>query len=114
MITSKDASHQIPIVALLNRLLSRLLQGLVRLYQLTLSPFIGNQCRFHPTCSRYAMEALERHGPWRGSWLAATRLCRCHPFAEGGFDAVPDSNPTLETSTGRNRACAHAPVEEAL
>ena len=84
-------------VGLGNRCLSQVLQWLVRLYQLTLSPFIGNQCRFHPTCSHYAMEALQRHGPWRGSWLAAKRLGRCQPFAEGGLDPVPQNTTKITT-----------------
>ncbi len=64
-------------------------RALIRLYQLTLSPFIGNQCRFHPTCSNYALEAMDRWGAVRGSWLALKRLGRCHPFHAGGFDPVP-------------------------
>ncbi len=84
-------------VGLGNRCLSQVLQWLVRLYQLTLSPFIGNQCRFHPTCSHYAMESLQRHGPWRGSWLAAKRLGRCQPLAEGGFDPVPATAPDIHS-----------------
>lgn len=63
--------------------------GAIRLYQLLLSPLIGNQCRFHPTCSNYAMEAIDRHGVLKGAWLAARRLTRCHPFHPGGFDPVP-------------------------
>jgi putative membrane protein insertion efficiency factor len=63
----------------------------IRLYQLTLSPFIGNQCRFHPTCSHYALQAIEHHGLIRGAWLTARRLGRCHPFHPGGFDPVPAS-----------------------
>ncbi|MEQ8484268.1 MAG: membrane protein insertion efficiency factor YidD [Pseudomonadales bacterium] len=63
--------------------------ALIRLYQLTLSPFIGQQCRFHPSCSHYAAEAIDRYGVMRGSWLGARRLCRCHPFHPGGFDPVP-------------------------
>ena len=63
--------------------------ALLRLYQIVLSPWIGNQCRFHPTCSVYAMGAIERYGVVRGSWLALKRIGRCHPFAEGGFDPVP-------------------------
>lgn len=63
--------------------------GAIRLYQLVLSPFIGNQCRFHPTCSNYALEAIERFGVLKGSWLAIRRLGRCHPFHPGGFDPVP-------------------------
>jgi uncharacterized protein len=63
--------------------------GAIRAYQLTLSPFIGRQCRFHPTCSHYAAEAIERFGVMRGASLAARRLLRCHPFHPGGFDPVP-------------------------
>ncbi|GAA4360429.1 membrane protein insertion efficiency factor YidD [Kangiella marina] len=66
-----------------------LLIKLVRLYQLTLSPLIGNQCRFAPTCSNYAIEALEHHGALRGSWLTVKRVGRCHPGCEGGHDPVP-------------------------
>ncbi|HEY6358020.1 MAG TPA: membrane protein insertion efficiency factor YidD [Vicinamibacterales bacterium] len=62
---------------------------LVRGYQLLLSPFSGGTCRFHPTCSVYAMEALTAHGLARGSWLALKRVSRCHPFARPGFDPVP-------------------------
>lgn len=61
----------------------------IRLYQLTLSPYLGGQCRFHPTCSRYAREAIEQHGLVRGGWLALCRLGRCHPFHPGGVDLVP-------------------------
>jgi hypothetical protein len=66
-----------------------LLIGLVRLYQLLLSPLLGARCRFHPSCSCYALESLERHGAWRGVWLTLRRLGRCHPFHPGGVDPVP-------------------------
>ncbi len=62
---------------------------LVRAYQMTLSPFIGRQCRYEPTCSNYALDALREYGPWRGTWKAAGRILRCHPFAKGGYDPVP-------------------------
>ena len=62
---------------------------LVRVYQWTLRPFIGAQCRFEPSCSHYAVEALRRHGPLRGTGLAAARVLRCNPWHEGGFDPVP-------------------------
>ncbi len=62
---------------------------LVRLYQLTLSPFIGGQCRFYPSCSVYAITAIERHGALRGTWLAMRRLGRCQPLHPGGVDEVP-------------------------
>lgn len=77
------------ILGQLVRLPRVILKALVRLYQLTLSPFIGGQCRFHPTCSEYAMDALEHHGALRGSILAARRLLRCQPFCDGGIDPVP-------------------------
>lgn len=67
----------------------RFLLGILWLYQRLFSPFLPRACRFHPTCSVYAAEALRTHGAWRGSWLAARRLGRCHPFHEGGLDPVP-------------------------
>ena len=73
------------------RIAVRLLRGLIRLYQLTLSPFIGGQCRFHPTCSNYALEAIDQPGPIAGSWLALRRLLKCHPFHPGGLDLPPRS-----------------------
>ena len=67
----------------------RILIALIRAYQYLLSPWWGRQCRFMPTCSAYALEALERHGALRGSWLAMRRVLRCHPWHPGGFDPVP-------------------------
>ncbi|HUS46053.1 MAG TPA: membrane protein insertion efficiency factor YidD [Phycisphaerae bacterium] len=61
----------------------------IRGYQATVSPLVGSCCRYAPTCSRYAVEALRRHGIWKGSALAAWRVLRCHPFACGGSDPVP-------------------------
>ena len=61
----------------------------VRAYRLLLSPWIGHGCRFQPTCSVYALEALERHGPWRGTFLMLRRLGRCHPWGGSGYDTVP-------------------------
>ena len=69
-------------------------RGALRAYKLTLSPLIGRQCRFLPTCSEYAAQALISHGPWRGSFLAARRLCRCHPWGASGFDPVPPPRKT--------------------
>jgi putative membrane protein insertion efficiency factor len=65
------------------------LLGLIRLYQLTLSPWLGRQCRFEPTCSVYAAEAIERFGVRRGGFLALKRLLRCHPWGRSGYDPVP-------------------------
>jgi putative membrane protein insertion efficiency factor len=64
--------------------------GLVRAYQIVLGPLLPVACRFTPSCSEYAVEALTRHGPWRGAWLAGRRICRCHPFHPGGYDPVPE------------------------
>jgi len=66
-----------------------LITSLIRLYQLLLSPVLGSNCRFHPTCSRYAIEAIETHGVIRGSWLAIRRVTKCHPWHSGGIDPVP-------------------------
>ena len=69
--------------------MTRLLIALIRLYQLTLSRFVGQCCRFYPSCSAYWIEALEKHGFLRGLWLGVRRLLRCHPFHPGGLDPVP-------------------------
>ena len=66
----------------------------IRGYQLGLSPMLGAHCRFHPSCSCYALTAIERYGIFRGMWLGARRLLRCHPFAEGGYDPVPERETT--------------------
>jgi uncharacterized protein len=68
------------------------LLALVRVYQILFSPFLGGACKFYPSCSHYAMEAIQRHGAWRGFVLAMKRLGRCRPFTKGGFDPVPDEN----------------------
>ncbi len=70
-----------------------MLRALVRGYQLVISPLLGHNCRYLPSCSSYAMEALERFGPAHGSWLTAKRICRCHPWGGHGFDPVPDASP---------------------
>jgi uncharacterized protein len=67
----------------------RLLATLIRGYQRFVSPALPPSCRFHPSCSQYALEAVTRHGALKGGWLAARRLARCHPFHPGGFDPVP-------------------------
>jgi hypothetical protein len=67
----------------------KLIGHVLELHRLVLSPWLGPACRFEPTCSRYAEQAIERHGVLRGSWLAARRLARCHPFGGCGLDPVP-------------------------
>jgi putative membrane protein insertion efficiency factor len=68
---------------------------LIRIYQWTVSPLLGPRCRFHPSCSNYALEAINRFGVLRGGWLAVKRLGRCHPWHPGGLDPVPLTNGTL-------------------
>jgi putative membrane protein insertion efficiency factor len=69
--------------------MTQLAMGLIKLYQDTVSKVLPPVCRFQPTCSQYAFEAIKRHGFARGSWLAAKRIARCNPFSEGGYDPVP-------------------------
>ncbi|MCB1897912.1 membrane protein insertion efficiency factor YidD [Cognatazoarcus halotolerans] len=66
-----------------------ILLALLRFYQYAISPMLGRNCRYHPTCSAYAVEAVERHGALKGGWLALKRVGRCHPFKPGGYDPVP-------------------------
>lgn len=73
--------------------MKRVAVALIRFYQRTLSRITPPTCRFHPTCSEYAAQAIETHGLLRGGWLAARRICRCHPWSEGGDDPVPGTEP---------------------
>ncbi len=75
-------------------------------YQLGISPFLGQRCRFFPTCSNYAAEAIQEHGALKGSVLAARRLCKCHPWHPGGFDPVP-KNPSKNPSAAPH-GCNHS------
>ncbi len=77
----------------MSRLLTRGLQLLIRGYQLFISPLLGPRCRFYPSCSHYAQEALQTHGLRRGGWLALRRIGRCHPWHPGGVDPVPPAHP---------------------
>lgn len=74
------------------RIPSMLLIGIARAYQLLISPVLPQTCRFHPTCSGYAIDAIRQHGPGRGGWLALRRIARCHPWGGQGFDPVPDGD----------------------
>lgn len=69
--------------------MTRVVLVLIRAYQLTLSPLLGNSCRYEPSCSRYTYEAVQRYGWAKGSWMGLKRIARCHPFAKGGYDPVP-------------------------
>ena len=74
---------------------ARMLMAIVRGYRLMLSPWLGNACRFEPTCSRYSLTALEKHGALAGSYLTVHRILRCQPWCDGGHDPVPDNAPRL-------------------
>jgi len=85
-------------IRFISQILAALLIFLVRVYQWTLSPLMhalapGSGCRYEPTCSSYAIQALQKHGPLRGSWLAARRFGDCHPWGHHGYDPVPDRFP---------------------
>ncbi|WP_211163358.1 membrane protein insertion efficiency factor YidD [Azoarcus taiwanensis] len=71
-------------------MIKSLLLGLIGLYRYGISPMLGRNCRFHPSCSEYAMDAIRAHGALRGTWLALKRVGRCHPFNPGGYDPVPE------------------------
>lgn len=83
-----------------------LLVWILRAYQLMLSPMLGQSCRFYPSCSHYAIEAIRTHGAARGSVLAARRVCRCHPWNEGGVDLVPPAHD--KNSSTAVRGCNHS------
>jgi hypothetical protein len=76
-------------VAAVSRWLAQPLIWGIWVYRATLSPFVGRQCRYEPTCSRFGLEALKEYGAFTGSWMTVKRIGRCHPFAKGGYDPVP-------------------------
>ena len=88
-----------------------LLIGLLKAYRLVVSPLYGNVCRYHPSCSAYALRAVEFHGALRGSWLAARRLLSCHPWAPGGYEPVPGTPEHAEEMADRaarqRTSCPH-------
>ena len=86
--------------------MKRLVLMLIRAYQLLLSPLLGPSCRFEPSCSRYAVAAIDGHGVVRGGWLAVKRILRCHPFHSGGFDPppLPPQTPRLQAARTALRA----------
>ena len=78
------------VMSVVRRGLAKLLAMPIHLYRYAISPMLPPSCRFYPTCSEYALQALREHGPLGGSWLAVRRICRCHPWNNGGLDPVPD------------------------
>ena len=85
------------------RLLAAPLLGLVWLYSHTVSPLLGANCRFQPTCSAYAAEALRRYGAFRGGWLALKRIGRCHPWGGSGYDPLPEDEPPVPAGEADER-----------
>lgn len=92
-----------------------ILVALLRLYRFTISPLYGQVCRYYPTCSAYALEAVQRHGAVTGTWLAGRRLLRCHPWAAGGVDHVPAAKASHRSPAPATSACcapsAHVAVK---
>lgn len=89
-------------------MIRQVLLALIRAYRFLLSPWIGNSCRYWPTCSHFAEEAVTRYGVARGSWLTIARLGRCHPYGAGGVDPVPEHF----SWRGRDRAAPSVPVTD--
>lgn len=92
------------------RILIGALIGTVRVYRVLLSPVLPQSCRFHPTCSEYAIDAIRGHGPARGPWLALRRIARCHPWGGQGYDPVPPAHRQAGTPD-TTRAAASAPAD---
>lgn len=82
--------------------MQKILIAIIRGYRYLLSPWLGQHCRFHPSCSHYAAESIEIHGSLRGTWLALRRLLRCHPWHRGGYDPVPPAVQTHSDHTHRH------------
>lgn len=83
--------------------LTWIFRTLIKGYQWIVSPVLPGSCRFYPTCSSYALQAINTHGPIKGAWLGAKRILRCHPWNDGGFDPVPNT----DTDTNSTHSCTH-------
>jgi len=86
---------------LLKLIFSKILVGLVRFYQLAISPWMGSSCRYSPTCSQYMIEAVNEWGPLKGFWLGIKRIGRCHPWGDEGYDPVPKNELKIETEDNK-------------
>ncbi|WP_108672229.1 membrane protein insertion efficiency factor YidD [Peribacillus acanthi] len=81
--------------------MKKLLMGVIRFYQIVISPLKPPTCRFYPTCSHYGLEAINRFGPFKGGWLTIKRIVKCHPLHPGGLDPVPEKNEVLKSDQMR-------------
>ncbi len=100
---------------MLRRLATTLMTGMIQGYRYLISPLLGPRCRFWPTCSSYALEAIKLHGPWRGGWLTLKRLSKCHPLHPGGVDPVPEPQHRCGCAareTSRDGAIHDTPVHD--
>jgi len=87
--------------------LARLFTLPVHFYRLVISPLLGSNCRYQPTCSAYALEALQRHGAFKGGWLAIRRISRCHPMGGSGYDPVPGADPEHDRAAAEGHDHSH-------
>lgn len=94
-------------MTLLSQTVTGLFRALIRGYQWFISPILPKSCRFYPSCSAYAIEALDKHGPAKGLWLAARRIGRCHPWNDGGYDPVPETGHAADHHHGADCSCRH-------
>lgn len=102
-LAQRPANRQFP-GRMVSLVMAGLLRGAIRLYQLTLAYFFVGACRYEPSCSAYAAEAVSRHGPLKGSWLAGLRLCRCGPWGGCGYDPVPPVSTAHGGASAANRS----------
>lgn len=91
------------------KLTAHLFRGIVRAYQLLITPILPGTCRYHPTCSQYALDSVVRFGALQGAWLTLKRILRCHPWGAHGYDPVPDE---LNTSDGRHLSPNQQPIKQ--
>lgn len=87
-------------MTVIGTIFSWLMRGAITIYRTAVSPFLPVSCRYAPTCSAYALEAIERHGPLRGLWLAIARVFRCHPWGGAGYDPVPEHSDNRRAAAG--------------
>ena len=102
MVSHPTVSAALAVKTAVVKLPARFIRLLIAIYRYGISPFIPNRCRYYPTCSAYADEAIRRYGVVRGGGLAVRRLCRCHPWGGHGVDPVPDLTPSKSTCCQRN------------